>query len=231
MSAHAPAQIAAIVPRHATTPTISRADHRPRVACWLQMSSEFDHRFKQRICFEQITEPEVPSKLRLVFALLDNPHSQPDVVLLEDSGHFQLRPQAWQLSQTAFTNSAPSVVGLESGSSRACHAALRKTMATTCTAAQLAANIRSRYSDLWRRSRLLNFGFGRGDLGRAGRPATLHSAAIAEHQIEAGACGSKNSATGDHHQNDDLHAVAEEVSGDLALAWYSLAQFSPSLPI
>ncbi|ALR20851.1 hypothetical protein ATN00_11630 [Sphingobium baderi] len=132
---------------------------------WLQMRSEFENRFKQRICFEQIPEPAVPSKLRLVFALLDNPHSQPDVVLLEDSGHLQLRPQAWQLSQTAFTDSPPSVVGLESGSSRACHAALRKTMATTCTAAQLAANIRSRYSDLRRRSRLLNLGFGRGNLG------------------------------------------------------------------
>ncbi|MFM2279878.1 MAG: hypothetical protein RLZZ444_2109 [Pseudomonadota bacterium] len=194
------------------------------------MRSQFDHRFKQGIRFEQIPEPAVPSKLRLVFALLDNPHSQPDVVLLEDSGHFQLRPQAWQLSQTAFTDSAPSVVGLESGRSRACHAALRKTMATTCTAAQLAANIRSRYSDLRRRSRLLNFGFDRGNLGRAGRPANLHSPAIAEHQIDAGACGSNNSATGDHHQNDDLHAAADEVSGDLALAWYSLAQFSPSLP-
>jgi hypothetical protein len=77
---------------------------------------------------------------------------------------------------------------------------------------------------------LLNFGFDRGNLGRAERPANLHSAAIAEHQIDAGACGSNNSATGDHHQNDDLHAAADEVSGDLALAWYSLAQFSPSLP-
>ncbi len=129
------------------------------------MSSEFDHRFKQGIRLEQIPEPAVPSKLRLVFALLDNPHRQPDVVLLEDSGHFQLRSQAWQLNQTAFTDSAPSVVELEGGSSRACHAALRKTMATTCTAAQLAANIRSRYSDLRRRSRLQNFGFDRSNLG------------------------------------------------------------------
>ncbi len=54
------------------------------------MRCQFDHRFKQGIRFEQITEPAVPSKLRLVFALLDNPHSQPDVVLLEDSRHLQL---------------------------------------------------------------------------------------------------------------------------------------------
>lgn len=132
---------------------------------WLQMRSEFENRFKQGICFEQITEPAVPSKLRLIFALLDNPHSQPDVVLLEDPSHLQLRPQAWQRSQTAFTDTRPWIVGLEIWSRRACHSALRKTMATTCTAAQLAANTRSRYSDLRRRSRLLNLGFGRGNLG------------------------------------------------------------------
>ena len=129
------------------------------------MSSEFDNPLKQGIRFEQITEPAVPSKLRLVFALLDNPHSQPDVVFLENSSHLQLSPQACQRSQRNFARTKSWVVGLESGSSRACHAALRKTIATTCTAAQLAANIRSRYSDLRRRSRLLNFGFDRGNLG------------------------------------------------------------------
>ncbi|MGI9377775.1 MAG: hypothetical protein ACR2PC_17040 [Tsuneonella suprasediminis] len=129
------------------------------------MSSKFDNRFKQGICFEQITKLAVPSKLRLVFALLDNPHSQPDVVFLENSSHLQLSPQAWQRSRGTFARTKSWVIGLEGGSSRACHAALRKTMAMTCTAAQLAANITSRHSDLRRRSRLLNFGFDRGNLG------------------------------------------------------------------